>query len=214
MDSTAKSMSSDGQKRWFSAGHSTSHNCSIVAPRNHGNSANGKNNSSSPSNSQKPCFETWVISAWEVDVPGMGYLLHVNNDKTLSFLDLFGRKPGTCCQRQFRRQPKLGFPIGMANMHMHSRLFPRKEKEPKTTLTKNCRRHGRIIAPNVQAKGRRAFTPALGALAPMMSGKTLAIFAQSRSNAGLGMSHRETVVSPVVSRETVGCCFLKSSACA
>ena len=139
MDSTSKSMSSAGQNRWLSLGNSTSHSCSIVAPRNHGKSVNGKNNSSSASNSQKPCFETLVISAWKVDVPGMSYLLHVNNDKTLSFLDLFRRKPGACCQRQLWRHPELGFPIGMANMHMHSWLFPRKEKEPKTTLTKNCR---------------------------------------------------------------------------
>jgi len=34
----------------------------------------------------------------------MGYFLHVNNDKALSFLTLFGRKPGACCQRQFRWQ--------------------------------------------------------------------------------------------------------------
>lgn len=153
MESTDKSMSSDGQKRWFSAGHSTSHNCSIVAPRNQGKSVKGKNNSSFASSSQKPCFETLVISAWKVDVPGMVYLLHVNNDKTLGFLDLLGRKPCACCQCQFRGQPELGFSIGMANMHMHSRLFPRKEKEPKTTLTKNCRRHGRIIASNVQIEG-------------------------------------------------------------
>lgn len=148
MDSTAKSMSKDDQKRWFSAGHSTSHSCSIVAPRNHGKSVKGKNNSSSASSNQKPCFETFVISTWKVDVPGMGYLLHVNNDKALSFLDLLGRKPCTYCQRQFRRYPKFGFSIGVANMHMHPWLFPRKEKEPKTALTKNCRRHGEIISPN------------------------------------------------------------------
>jgi hypothetical protein len=139
MDSTSNSMSGAGQNRWLSADNSTSQICSIVAPRNHGKSENIKNDTSSASNIQKPCFETLVISVWKVDVPSMNYLIHVNYDKTFSFLDLFGRKPGARCQRQLWRHPEVGFPVRMAKMHMHSWLFPRKEKEPKTTLTKNCR---------------------------------------------------------------------------
>jgi hypothetical protein len=60
----------------------------MLALRNHGKSENGKNNSSSASSSQKPCFETCVISTREVGVPGMVDFLQVNGDESLRFLDL------------------------------------------------------------------------------------------------------------------------------
>ena len=77
MDSTDRSASSCGQYRWFCVGHSTSDNCSIVAFLNQGKFSKGTRSSSDPSNSQKPCFETWVTSATEVIVPGILDLLEM-----------------------------------------------------------------------------------------------------------------------------------------
>lgn len=50
-------------------------------------------------------------------------------------------------------QPELGFPIGMTDMHMDSRLFTRKEEKPETVFTKYCGGHDGILAPvaNIRA---------------------------------------------------------------
>ncbi len=58
----------------------------------------------------------------------------------------------------------------------------------------------------------RAFTPALGALAPMMSGKTLAVFAESGLNVGLGIAliaYRQRSRASCVdgARSGFECCF-------
>ena len=34
-------------------------------------------------------------------------------------------------------------------MHVHSRLFAREEKEAEAAIAKNCRCHGRILAPYI-----------------------------------------------------------------
>jgi putative addiction module killer protein len=49
-------------------------------------------------------------------------------------------------QLNLRLQLELGFSVGMGDVHVHPRLFPRKEEEAKRPMTENGRNHARIIA--------------------------------------------------------------------
>src|SRR5437773_9563852 len=109
----------------------------MVACLNHGNSANGTSRSSSLSSSQKPFLEMWVTSAAEVLVPGTADLLKMPIHDPLGVSELACRQ--TRLRRQFhaRRKPELSLAVGMRHVHMHSRLFARKEEEPIRTVADN-----------------------------------------------------------------------------
>ncbi len=89
----ARSTSSRGQYTWSADGHSTVVICSMVAARNHGNSAKATRNSSLPSGSHHPCRETWVTSATEVADPGIADLVLMAADGILRLGDLPRREP-------------------------------------------------------------------------------------------------------------------------
>ncbi len=100
----------------------------MVALRNHGNCSNGSSNSSLPSSSQKPCFETWVTSGAEMTVPGICNFSDVSFNDRLRFTDLALVEPDSNCQMNHRRQPEFSLTIGMGNVNVNARLFPREEK--------------------------------------------------------------------------------------
>src|SRR5437870_2587011 len=109
----------------------------MVACLNHGNSAKGTNSSSSFSSSQKPFLEMWVTSAAEVLVPGIVDLLKMPIDDPLGVSELACRQAGLRRQFDSRREPEFRLAVGMRHVHMHSRLFARKEEEPIRTVADN-----------------------------------------------------------------------------
>src|SRR5678815_2162879 len=81
MESTARSTSRSGQYRWWGCGRSTFISLATGASLNQGNSEKGTKSSSSPSSTQKPCFETFVTSTSKMLAPGGTDVLFVFPDQ-------------------------------------------------------------------------------------------------------------------------------------
>jgi hypothetical protein len=117
----------------------------MVALRNHGNSANGTNSSSSPSNSQKPLRETLDTSTAEVCFPSGADDICIGLDVALGNPKLLFSKTIILRQRNRWLKPKLGFPVGALHVDVHSGLFAGEKVKPKWPDAKNSGTHGVIV---------------------------------------------------------------------
>lgn len=75
-------------------------------------------------------------------MPSVAYVIFMLLNKAESLIDLLSGKASVLGKFNIRLKPKLGFTTLPLNMHMHSRLFPRKEVKPETSLTENGWTHG------------------------------------------------------------------------
>ena len=84
----------------------------------------------------------FVTSTGEMLAPGVASVIFMLLNEVERCIDLLPRKAGVLCEFNRGLDPKFGFAIGTLSMHMHSRLCPREEIKPETTLTKNGWTHG------------------------------------------------------------------------
>ena len=89
------------------------------ASLNHGNSANGTNNSSDSSSSQKPCFETFVTSTSKVLAPSGKEFPFVFAHQIFSHVDLAFTQAIIVRQLDSRLKPESCFAVSV-----RSHAFP------------------------------------------------------------------------------------------
>jgi hypothetical protein len=160
MDSTAKSMSRSGHRRWCGLGLSTNMISRILASWNQGNSLNGTKSSRSSTSNQNPSGPRLLTSTAEMALP-----------RRADFIFVFPHQPehrrqSTTAEAIILRQgdrgfqPELRLPVSVLNMYVRPRLFAGKEIEPIPTGPEDCRTHGRRIPPpSPEGKQTRFFFP-------------------------------------------------------
>lgn len=110
---------------------------------NQGKCSNATKNSLSLSKSQNPCAETLVTSASKVCLPSFSDFIFVFPDEPECCRDLTITQAIILREFDVRFKPKLRFPIGPMDVHMHPSFFARKEVKPESSAPEDGRAHVR-----------------------------------------------------------------------
>src|SRR5436190_23818250 len=118
----------------------------MEASSNHGKALNDTNSSCSSMSSQNPCGETFVTSTREVLRPSIADLIDVFLNQFPGFGDSLRLQAVGRMQFHGWLDPELRLAFGMLHMNVSTRLFARKEVEPKPLHAQYRGTHSERIA--------------------------------------------------------------------
>jgi hypothetical protein len=101
--------------------------------------------------SQNPCFETFVISTFEVRFPSFADFILVLLYQTKGGVDLSYAQTIVPSQFNSRFQPEFGLAARRMHVNMHPSFLAGEKVEAKRAFTEDCRAHKERILPVASA---------------------------------------------------------------